>query len=69
MITLAPLSPRKVHDDQLKIKRESEQSSGDGSSKERVGRIAYCSIHVPFQQEFEEKFSKPFHNDRANIRG
>ena len=69
MITLAPLSPRKVHDDQLKIKRESEQSSGDGSSKERVGRIAYCSSYVPFQQKTQEEIPNPFHNDKAKIQG
>ena len=43
MITLAPLSPREAHEDQLKIKRECGQSSGDGSTKERVERVAYCS--------------------------
>ena len=62
VITLAPLSPREAHEDQLKIKRESVQSSRDG-------RIAYCSIHVPFRRKFVEKISKPFHDDRTNIQG
>ena len=48
VITLVPLSPREAHEDQLKIKRDSKQSSGDGSSKERVGRIAYCASHLTF---------------------
>ena len=43
MITLALLSPRKAHEDQLKIKRECGQSSGDRSPKERVKRVAFCS--------------------------
>ena len=75
VITLAQLSPREAHEDQLKIKRarerESERgkSSGDGSPKERPKRIAYCANHVTFQRKFEQKISKPFHNDRAKIRG
>ena len=48
VITLAPLSPREAHEDQLKIKRENRQSKGDGSPKERVERIAYCASHVSF---------------------
>ena len=68
MITLAPLSPREAHEDQLKIKIESGQSSGDESSKERVGRIAYCANHVSFQKQVEAEFPKPFHNDRLKIR-
>ena len=69
VITLAPLSPREAHEDQLKIKRESGQSSGDGSSKERVGRIAYCSSLVSFKWKTEDEIPKPFHNERAKIRG
>ena len=69
MITLAPLSPREVHEDQLKTKRESRQSSRDGSPKEQVGGIAYCSSFVSFQRKTEEEISKPFHNERAKIRG
>ena len=69
LITLAPLSPKEAHEDQLKIKRESWQSSGEGSSKERVERISYCSSHVSFQQKIEEEIPKPFHNERAKIRG
>ena len=57
MITLASLSPREAHEDQLKIKIESGQSSEAGSPKERVERVAYYSSqplmelepHVSFQ--------------------
>ena len=34
VIILAPLSPREAHEDQLKIKKDSGQSNGDGSPKE-----------------------------------
>ena len=67
MITLAPLSPREIHEDQLKFKRESGQSSGDGSPKQLVERIAYCSSNVSFQRKTEEEIPKPFHNERAKI--
>ena len=69
MINLAPLSHREAYEDQLKIKRESGQRSGYGSSKERVERIAYCSSHVSFQWKTEEEIPKPFHNKRAKIQG
>ena len=67
VINLAPLSLREAHEDQLQIKRESGQSSGDRSSKERVGRISYCSSYVPFLWKIEEEIPKTFHNDRAKI--
>ena len=69
MITLTPLSPREVYKDQLKIKRESGQNSGDGSPKERVKRIVYSASHVTFQRKTEKEIPKPFHNDKAKIRG
>ena len=77
VITLAPLNPREAHKDQLKIKKESGQSSGDGSTKELVERVAYCSNqplmelepNVSFQQKSEKEFPKPFCNVRAKIRG
>ena len=77
VITLAPLSPREAHEDQLKIKRGSGQSSGDGSTKERIERVAYCSNqplmelepNVSFQQKIEIEFPKPFYNVRVKIRG
>ena len=77
MITLAPLSLRKAHEDQLKIKRENGQSSRAGSLKKQVERVAYCSKqplkelepNVSFQQQIEEEFSKPFYNMRVKIRG
>ena len=34
VITLAPLSPREAHEDQLKIKKESGKSTEDRSTKE-----------------------------------
>ena len=43
VITLAPLSPREAHEDQLKIKTESGKNGGSGSTKERVERVAYYS--------------------------
>ena len=49
--------------------RESGQRSGDGSSKERVERIAYCSSHVFFLWKTEEEIPKLFHNKRAKIWG
>ena len=69
VISLAPLSPSEAHEDQLKIKRKSGQSSGDGNSKEQVERIAYCSSHVSFQQKTKEEIPNPFHNEIAKIRG
>ena len=69
MITLAPLSPSEAHEDQLKIKRESGQRSGDRNSKERVEIIAYCSSHVSFQQKTEEEIPNSFHNERVKIQG
>ena len=77
VIILAPLSPREAHEDQLKIKRESGQSSRDRRTKERVQRVAYyCNqplmeleSNVSFQQKAEEEFLKPFYNVRAKIQG
>ena len=40
--TLASLSPREVNEDQLKIKRESRQSSGDGSSLLKTYHVDSC---------------------------
>ena len=52
MITLAPMSHREAHEDQLKIKRESGQDSG-------IGRITFCAKHVSFQKQVEKELSKP----------
>ena len=43
VITLAPLSPREAHEDQLKINKESGQNGGSGCIKEIVERVAYRS--------------------------
>ena len=69
VIILALLSPREAYEDHLKNKRECGQISGERNPKERVKRIAYYVSHVISQWKFEEKISKPFHNDRAKIRG
>ena len=69
VITKAPLSPSEAHKDQLKIKRESGQSSGDESPKKWVERITYYSSHVSFQWKIEGEILKPFRNKRAKIRG
>ena len=76
VITLVPLSPKEVHEDQLKIKGEIGQSSGDGRTKQRVERVAYCSNQPllelepndSFEQKTEEELSKPFHNMQVKIR-
>ena len=46
VITLAPFILREAHKDQLKIKRESGQSSGDGSLKERVERLLFVLVNL-----------------------
>ena len=70
MIILVPLSPREAYEDQLKIKRESGQSSGDGSSKEKLGGLllvpimflsssklkrSFPSLSIMIEQRFEVK--------------
>ena len=77
MITLAWLSPREAHEDQLKIKIENRKSceserskefvekasdqkkmseKENGERKDRVVRVAYCSIQPLMELEHKEIF-------------
>ena len=72
-LTLVPMTPKQVHEDQVRLQKESEQKGENEKKKEKDGKKIECrSAEREFGQrgkkdrEAEKKESKGEKNERAN---